>query len=98
LLSADYTCPFAAISVIITIDDDLPKASEKLKDGKIVPTLCPQKPVIIFPHLIIKMKEGFISKFEKLDVIRGIESIQRIGEDGLIRVHQFNLSKKQRGL
>ncbi len=77
--------------VIIAINED--KALEtigKWRAGGILFT--PEQNFLSDPHLYAPMKPGFIHKFQKLDIVKDIESITSVGPDGNIIIQEFRIN------
>lgn len=53
--------------------------------------------VLPFPHVLIKMKPGFIERYEHLDVLKHIEAIQSVDADGRIRLNMFEVVHSHKG-
>jgi hypothetical protein len=85
--------------VIIAFKDEIHAQSilDKWNKGEIS-QYC-SVPVMLYPHKLFSMKDGFIDKFKELDIVRDIESITRIDSQGRIQLVKFtthHLSKDEK--
>lgn len=54
-------------------------------------------PILLLPHLITEMNAGFIEKYQKLDIVKDIESINCVNADGMLEVSYFTKSHIWKG-